>query len=138
VTQSPIEQLLVALDRLDLDGLTALLAPDVRILLADGSRATGSGPAREVLTSLIAELRSTAHHVTAQWHQDDAWIAEIEASYELRDYLRLESIPRAMVLRANSAGISDLHVYGAHEHPLAEHRTGEEGMRIGGRWIPPL
>jgi hypothetical protein len=43
-----------------------------------------------------------------------------------------------MVLRANSAGISDLHVYGAHEHPLAEHRTGEEGMRIGGRWIPPL
>jgi hypothetical protein len=138
VTQSPIEQLLAALDRLDLDGLTALLAPDVRILLADGSRATGSGPARELLASLLAQLRSTAHQVTAQWHQDDVWIAEVEATYELRDYLRLESMPRAMVLRANGTDISDLHVYGAHEHPLAEHRSGEEGMRVGGRWIPPL
>jgi hypothetical protein len=138
VTQSPIEQLLAAVDRLDLDGLTELLAPDVRILLADGSRATGSEPAGELLTTLLAQLRSTAHHITAQWHQDDTWIAEIEASYELRDFLRLESLPRAMVLRANRTGISDLHVYGAHEHPLAEHRSGEEGMRVGGRWIPPL
>ena len=136
--QSPIEQLLAAFDRLDIDGLTALLAPDVRMLLADGSRATGAGPARELLTSFIGQLRSTTHHITAQWHQDDTWIAEVDSSYELRDYLRLTSLPRAFVLRANSTGIYEMHVYGAHEHALTEHRTGEEGMWVGGRWIPPL
>jgi hypothetical protein len=138
VTQSPIEQLLAALDRLDTDGAIAMLAPDVRLLMADGRRATGIDQARELLTSYMTQLRSTAHHVTAQWHQDGTWIAEVEASYELRDYLRLESLPRAFVVRANSAGIFDMRVYGAHEQALTDHRTGDEGMWVGGRWIPPL
>ena len=41
-------------------------------------------------------------------------------------------------MREGSDGIADLRVYGAHEHALSEHRTGEEGMWIGERWIPPL
>jgi len=138
VTESPIEQLLEAFDRLDVDGATALFAPNVRVLLADGSRAEGAGPARELVASYLAQLRSTAHHFTAQWHQDDTWIAEVDSSYELRDYLRLESIPRAFVLRADATGIVELRVYGAHEHPLTEHDSGAGGMRVGGIWIPPL
>lgn len=137
MTESPIEQLLAAFDRLDADGSVALLAPDVRMRTADGARAAGSEPARELLTAFLGQLRSTSHRVTAQWHLGDTWIAEVDASYELRDFLRLESIPRAFVLHANDAGIFEMHVYGAHEHPLTEHRTGEEGMVIG-RWIPPL
>jgi ketosteroid isomerase-like protein len=137
VTQSPLEELLTALDRLDADGAVALLAPDVRMLMVDGRRAHGTDQAREVLASFMAQLRSTGHQVTAQWHLDDTWIAEVESTYELRDYLQLK-LPRAFVLRANTTGIFEMHVYGAHEQALAEHRTGEEGLWIGGRWIPPL
>jgi hypothetical protein len=59
-------------------------------------------------------------------------------SYELQDWLRLEGLPRVFVARMGSGGIADLRAYGAHEHPLSDHRTGEEGMWIGNRWIPPL
>jgi hypothetical protein len=138
VTPSPVEQLLAAVDRLDIDGVMALLAPDARISTADGRRAIGAGPVRELLTSFTAQVRSTAHHITAQWHQDDTWIAEIDASYEMRDYLRLESLPRAIVVRTDTTGILDIRVYGAHEHALTEERDGEEGLWVGGRWIPPL
>jgi hypothetical protein len=87
---------------------------------------------------LFAALRATSHRITAQWHQNDVWIAEVDASYELQDWLRLDNLPRVFVLREGSEGIADLRAYGAHEHPLAEHRSGEEGMWIGGRWVPPL
>jgi hypothetical protein len=137
VTESPIEQVLAALDRLDVDAAVALLAPDVRMLLVDGSRATGSAPARELMASFMAQLRSTAHHITAQWHEDDTWIAEVESSYETRDHLRLESIPRAFVVQASDAGITDLRVYGAHEKNLAD-RADRGGIWVGGRWLPPL
>lgn len=138
MTQSPIEQVLAALDRLDVDGAVALLSPEVRMLLVDGRRATGSGPARELLASFMAQLRSTAHHITAQWHQDDTWIAEVESSYELRDHLRLDSIPRAFVVQASDAGITDLRVYGAHEQGLADQGSDRGGIWVGGRWLPPL
>jgi hypothetical protein len=42
------------------------------------------------------------------------------------------------VVRDGPDGVADVRVYGAHEQPLADHATGEEGMRIGGHWIPPL
>jgi hypothetical protein len=42
------------------------------------------------------------------------------------------------VMREGPNGFVELHVYGAREHPLSDHRTGEEGTRIGERWIPPL
>jgi hypothetical protein len=129
---------LEAIDKLDADAAIAPLAPDCRLLTADGRRAEGTDAIHELLTSFLATLRSTTHRITDQWHQDNVWIAEVEASYELPDLLQLNALPRALVLRDGPDGVTELHVYGAHERPLTEHRTGEEGMWIGDRWIPPL
>jgi len=137
VTQSPLEQLLGALDRLDVDGTVALFAPDVRMMLADGRRATGSEQARELIASFMAQLRATGHRITAQWHQDDTWIAESDSSYELRDHLQLQ-VPRAFFVRANTTGIFEMRVYGAHEQALADHDPDAGGIRVGGHWLPPL
>jgi hypothetical protein len=52
--------------------------------------------------------------------------------------MRTSPLPRVFVLREGPDGIADLRVYGSHERWLMEHRTGEEGMWIGERWIPPL
>ena len=142
--QSPLEQLLAAIDALDVEAVMALVGSDPRFLAADGRRAAGAGEVRKLLTELLASLRSTTHRVTAQWHVDDVWIAETDADYELQDYLELKMLPRVFILRAAEGvsaaegGSADLRVYGAHEHPLTDHRTGEEGMWIGTRWIPPL
>jgi hypothetical protein len=59
-------------------------------------------------------------------HVDKAWIAEVEASYTLQDWLQLNEVPRAFVLREGPIGITDLRVYGAHDHALTDHRTGDE------------
>jgi hypothetical protein len=91
-----------------------------------------------VLASFLATLRTTTHRITAEWHEDNVWIAEVEASYELQDWLQINELPRAFVLRDGPDGFADLRVYGAHERPLTDHRTGEEGMWVGGRWVPPL
>jgi hypothetical protein len=138
VSESPIEQLLAAIDRLDADAAIALAAPDARMLSADGRRAQGADAIRELITTFLQSLRATTHRITAQWHVDNVWIAEVEGTYELQDWLQTEPLPRAIVVRMAPDGIADLRVYGAHEQPLTEHRTGEEGMWVGGRWIPPL
>jgi SnoaL-like protein len=138
VSDSPIQRLVEAMDGLDVDGLAALFAPGGRLMTADGRQAEGAEALRALLTEFFAALRSTEHRITAQWHQDNVWIAEIAASYELRDWLRLTDLPRVFIVREGSEGIHDLRVYGAHEHKLTDHRTGEEGMWIGSRWIPPL
>ncbi len=138
MTDSPIDQLLRAIDRLDLDAVMALMAPDCRMLTVDGRRAEGMAAARELVTDFLATVRSTTHRVTDQWHQDNVWIAEVEATYELKDSLETSALPRAFVARDGPDGLVDLHVYGAHERPLVDHRTGQEGMRIGGLWMPPL
>ena len=135
---SPIDQLLRAMDRLDVDAAMALFASDIRLLTAYGQRAEGAEAVRALLSDFVATLRSTTHRVTAQWHQDNVWIAEVETDYELQDWLQIRAVPRAFVLRVGPEGFVDLRVYGAHEHPLTEHRTGDEGMLIGKRWIPPL
>jgi SnoaL-like domain len=138
LNESPIEQLLKAIDELDVDAAMALAAPDIRFLTADGRHGEGTTAVRDLISEFVSDLRSTTHRITAQWHQDNVWIAELEASYELRDYLQLKALPRAVVVRVGPGGIADLRVYGAHERPLMEHRTGEEGMWVGGRWVPPL
>jgi hypothetical protein len=138
VSGSPIDRLLQAIDTLDLDALIALAAPDVRILTVDGRRAEGREGVREVLTDFLAALRSSTHRITAQWHQDDAWIAEVDATYELADLTRLGVLPRAFVLRVGPEGIHDIRAYGAHERPLGEQSTGEQEIRLGGHWLPPL
>ena len=136
--QSPIAQLLEAIDGLDFDAAAALFADDCRVLTPDGRRAEGMQAVRELLADMRDSLRSTAHRITAQWHQENVWIAEVEATYELKDWLRLTALPRAFVLRDGPEGVIDLRVYGAHERPLSDHPTGEEGMWIGERWMPPL
>jgi SnoaL-like domain len=138
VDESPLAKLLEALDRLDLDAATSLISDDVRLLLVDGRRAEGIAAARELIGELLGTLRSTAHRITEEWHVGDVWIAEVEASYELADGVCLTGLPRAFVLRTGKERITEMHAYGAHERPLTDHRTGEEGLRIGDRWIPPL
>jgi hypothetical protein len=138
VNDSPIKRLLAAVDSLDVEAAIGLVAPNCRMLAVDGTRANGSEAMRELLSDFFASVRSMSHHITAQWHVDDVWIAEVDGSYELLDWLQLNALPRAFVVRDGPNGLIDLRVYGAHEHPLTDHRTGEEGMRIGERWIPPL
>jgi hypothetical protein len=138
VRESPIEQFLGAIDAFDVEASMALMAPDCRLLTADGQRAEGTAAVHELLTEFVAAMRTMTHTVTAQWHQDNVWIAEVEGTYELKDRLKMDAVPRALVVRDGPQGIVEVHAYGAHERPLTEHRTGEEGMRIGGRWIPSL
>jgi hypothetical protein len=138
VEESPIDQLLAAIDTFDLDAAVALMAADCRLLTVDGRRAEGHQAARLLLADFLARLRSTTHRVTAQWHLDNVWIAEVDSSYELQDWLQIPALPRAFILRDGPDGFVDVRIYGAHERPLADHRTGEEGTRIGERWIPPL
>jgi hypothetical protein len=137
VSASPIEQLLSAIDRLDVDGVMGLAATDVSLLTVDGRRARGPEAVRELMESVLGSLRSTSHRITDQWHTDGVWIAEVEADYELRDWLELKALPRVFILRSGENGITDVRVYGAHELPLSDHRT-DTGLYIGDRWIPPL
>jgi SnoaL-like protein len=138
VSDSPIEALLDAFDKLDVDGIVAMSAPEVRVRTADGRAAEGKEAVRRLLATLVSELRSMSHRIVAEWHVDDVWIAEVEASYEMQDWLRLNGLPRAYVVHEGPDGIREVHAYGAHERPLTDHRTGDEGMWIGERWIPPL
>jgi hypothetical protein len=137
VSESPIEQVLGAIDRRDVDAAMAPIAPDCRLLVVDGRRAEGEADVRALFTDFIATTRSSVHRITAQWHQDEVWIAELEGSYELPDWSKISALPRACVLREGPHGVAELHFYGAHERQLSDHSTGE-GLRIGGRWIPPL
>jgi ketosteroid isomerase-like protein len=139
VSESPIDALLRACDSFDVDGMVAMAAPECRLLTADGHRAEGRDAVRQQLERLVHDLRSTSHRIVSEWHHGDVWIAEVEADYELRDWLQIKALPRAFFLHVGPEGITEIHVYGAHELPIAaQHRTGEEGMWLGDRWIPPL
>ena len=138
MSDSPIDQLLRAVDRLDAEAVLAMLAPEGKFLTVDGRRAQGTEAVSTLIREFLGQLRATSHRVTAQWHVDGVWIAEVEADYELRDYLQIKNLPRLFVLNGGADGLTDVRVYGAHERPLEEHRTGEEGLWVGGRWVPPL
>lgn len=138
VSQSPIEQVLEAIDELDLDRALAAFAPQASFLAVDGRRAEGAEAIRELVGGFLATLRSTSHRITAQWQVDGVWIAEVLGTYELKDWLQIKDLPRAFILRTGPEGVTALHAYGAHEHPLDEHDAGVHGMWVGGRLIPPL
>jgi hypothetical protein len=138
VSESPLVALVTALGRRDVDAAVALCSPDCRLATADGRRAEGVPGMRGLLARFLSDLRSATYEVTAQWHQDNVWFAEVLASYELRDWLRLERLPRAFVVRTDDAGICDVRVYGAHERELTDHRTGDEAYRVGGHVLLPL
>jgi ketosteroid isomerase-like protein len=135
---SPIARLLGAIVQLDAEAATALFAHDACLCTADGRRADGIEAVRRLLTDFLAQLRSAACRMTGEWQDGDVWIAEFEGTYELRDWLQTGPLPRVLVLRQGPDGIADVRVYGRHERALADHPTGEEGLWIGGRWIPPL
>jgi hypothetical protein len=138
VDDSPITQVLAAVEKLDADAVTPLLAHDARLRTADGREANGMAAVHALLSGLFGTLRSVSYQVTGQWHDGDVWIAEMDVTYVLRDWLKTAPLPRAIVMRQGSDGIAEVHVYGANEHELDDHPTGEEGMIVGGRWIPPL
>jgi len=138
MSDSPIERLLQALERLDADAVAAMMATDGRILTVDGRRAEGVEAVRQLVADFMADLRSASYTVTAQWHVDDVWIAEVESTYELKDQSLTGAIPRAFIVQHSPAGLTDVRVYGARERPLTDHAPGVGGLWIGGRWIPPL
>lgn len=135
---SPVREFLAALDKLDLDAATALLATDCRVLMADGQRSEGRPGIRSILQRLLGGLRATSHTITAEWQFGDMWVAEVDASYEMRDWLYLDHLPRAFFVQRGRDGISDIRVYGAHEQPLTARRGDDDHARIGGRWWLPL
>lgn len=136
--QSPLVELLAAIDKLDVESVVALCAPDCRFTTADGRQADGRAETGQLLSEFLAQLRSTSHEITSHWHVEDAWIAEVLASYELQDWLKIEGLRRAFVVRAGPEGIHDLRVYGANERPLSDHRSADDTVRIGGRVVLPL
>jgi hypothetical protein len=138
VPDSPLTALLSALSRRDADAAEALCSPDCRLSTADGRRAQGRQPVRVLLGQFLADLRSASYQVTSQWHQDGMWFAEVLATYELRDWLLLERLPRAFVVEAGAEGISAMRVYGANERPLTDYRTADESPRVGGHLLLPL
>ena len=130
--------LLAAIDKLDIDGMMALCSPDCRLMAVDGRQAEGRQATRQLLVEFLDQIRATSHQITAQWHQGDVWFAEVLATYELKDWLKVEGLPRAFVIRTGADGICDIRVYGANERELTDHRSGEEPFRIGGRLVLPL
>jgi hypothetical protein len=138
VEQSPLVDLLAAIDKLDIDQVMDLCAPDCRLMAVDGRQAEGRRATRQLLVDFLDQIRSTTHQITAQWHQGDVWFAEVLATYELKDWLKTEGLRRAFVIRVGPDGICDVRVYGANERELSDHRSGEEPFRIGGRLVLPL
>jgi hypothetical protein len=138
MTESPITKWLDDVSRFDVDAAVAALAPDAKLLSPDGRRAQGADAIRSLITEVTAELRGVSFRVTAEWQAGDTWVAELAATYELRDYAQIGPVPRAVIARVGADGIADLRIYGAHEGLVGEHRTGGEGMWVGRRWIPPL
>jgi hypothetical protein len=135
--QSPLVELLAAIDQLDVEAAMALCGPDCTFMTVDGRHAEGHAAVTSLLNDFLSGLRSTSHEITALWHQDDVWIAETLASYELRDRLRIERLRRAFFVRAGDDGIRDVRAYGANERRLTD-RSNSEPLRIGGRPILPL
>jgi hypothetical protein len=135
--QSPLVELLAAIDKLDVEAAMALCAPECAFTTADGRHAEGRDAVTSLLNDFLSVLRSTSHQITDLWHPDDVWIAETLASYELRDRLRIERLRRAFFVRAGDDGIRDVRAYGANERQLTD-RSDTEPLRIGGRPILPL
>ena len=105
VPDSPLVALLSALGHRDVGAAEALCAPGCQLSTADGRRAQGRNAVRVLLDQFLSDLRSASYQLTAQWHQDGVWIAEALATYEMRDWLRLERLPRVFVVEAGADGI---------------------------------
>lgn len=138
MADSPISDVLDALRSLDAGSAVKLFASGGRLLMTTGRSARGVDDIREALAGFMGPLRATTYAVSASWHpDDDVWIAEFDAHYELKDGERHGPYPRVMVIRGDEGAISDLRIYGSHELPLTSHATYRE-VSTGTRWLPTL
>jgi SnoaL-like domain len=138
VEESPFAGLLAAVDQLDHDAVMALCAENCYMTTNDGRHAEGRQAVGQLLKDFFSQLRSTTHRITSQWHDGGTWIAEVLATYELRDFLLIEDLPRAFFVQVADDGIASVRTYGANERPLSDHATGDELTRVGGRPFLPL
>ena len=135
---SPMERLLIAIDERDADAIAALFAPDVQFLGVDGRRASGRDEAHRLISDVLSMVRTVSHEIISQWQHEDVWIAEVNLTYELQDWYLLRDAPRAFFVHQGPDGITELHIYGARERPLAEHGGDTAALRVGGRPMLPL
>jgi hypothetical protein len=139
MSDSPITSIFRHIDALDVDGVTAMFAPDSDLVLVYGREAHGRDQVHAALAELVAGIRATHHETTAEWNPEPGlWIAELTATYELLDYGRIGPYRRAAVLHESAEGVTSLSIYGAHEGPLASDERGYQEVRAGGRWMPTL
>ena len=138
MSDSPMGAVLDALDSLDLESALRLFAPDGSFMTAFGAEANGFDHVRDELIAFFSGLRGCAHAVETEWHPEPTvWIAELIATYELRDYSQRGPYRRVIVLRQGGDGIKSLRIYGAHEQPLAESESYQE-VRGPHGWLPTL
>jgi hypothetical protein len=143
VTDSPLELFLQAFDRLDADACAALFANQGRLRYVDGRVDEGPEAVRDRLREYFADLSSTTHTLREHWHQDRVWVGELEASYVLADDSILGPVSKVFIVRMAHNGIEELRVYAAvepafHETRIRHERERDQGMMVGGRWVPPL
>lgn len=137
---SPIQAVLRSLDAIDLDGAVELFAPDGLLTTVFGDRAQGRDRVRAMLGTFLEGLRASHHELEAEWNaQDGVWLAQVSATYELSDFSRRGPYERAIILRVDDAGITELRIYGQHERPLAESGHGYVEVHDAHRgWLPTL
>jgi ketosteroid isomerase-like protein len=136
---SPLAAVLEAIDALDVDAFVSLFAPDGNLLTTNGTVGHGTEHVRAVIGDFIGELYGTTHTVTAQWHPEDGvWIAEVDATYDVKQHGRLGPYPRAVVLHQGPGGITELRFYGMHELPLATSTRPYQDVVVDGHWLATL
>jgi hypothetical protein len=136
---SPIVAFLRAIDALDYDSLIEQFAPNAAVAMLFGADASGREQVGVAFRAFLGELRAATHEVDVAWNPEPGvWIAELTATYELRDLRRLGPYRRAIVLRAGEPGIEQLRIYGAHERPLEQSGRSYQEIRAPSGWLPTL
>jgi SnoaL-like domain len=139
MSESPIPAFLDAVDVLDVEAIMALFAPAAVLTLPFGEEAKGHGELRTVLTTFLAGLRKTEHHLSSEWHPEPVvWIAEVSATYELTDFSHRGPYKRAIIVHASDNLVDHMSVYGAHELPLSEEGRPYMDVRGPRGWLPTL
>ncbi len=136
---SPLTAVVRALDALDVEAAVSQFAPDATLTMVFGQHAEGADQVRAALRAFCGELRSTRHELGAEWHPEPGvWIAELTATYQLRDFAELGPYRRAIIVRERDGAIVEMAVYGAHEPPLRASERPYQEVYAGGRWLPTL
>ncbi len=130
---------LSAIDALDRDGILSLCSPDVELMTAYGSEGKGLDEASAIFTELFRELRHTHHEIHTEWNPEpDVWIAEVTATYELRDASIRGPFRRVFILRAQDGLMTQLRIYGSHEQPLPAAEGRYQEVYGAHSWMPTL